>query len=98
MFFSDCYSISTPIILKSGGKDTFQPYLAEERQHIIFGGDTSMSSREVSVRRQNLPRMDRHDRRRCSQCSYLIGHWYWQSQETTVPGLFVCVYISPLQV
>lgn len=51
----------------------------------------------MSVRRQNLPRMDRHGRRRCSQCSCLIGHWYWQSQGTTVPGLFVYVCISPLQ-
>lgn len=71
--------------------------MAEEKQRIIFGRDTSMSSGEVSVRRQNLPRMDRHGRRRCSQCSCLIGHWYWQSQGTTVPGLFVYVCISPLQ-
>lgn len=33
-FLSDCYSISTPVFLKSRGKDAFQPYLAEERQRI----------------------------------------------------------------
>lgn len=99
MFLSDYYSISTPIFLKSrGSKNKFQPYFAEERQDIFFGRDTSMSSREVSVRIENLLRMDRHNRRRCSQCSDLIGHWYWQSQGATVPGLFVCVCISPLLV
>lgn len=53
-----------------------------------------MSSREMSVRR-HLPRMDRHGRRRCSQCSYLIGHCYWQSQGTSVPGFCVCRCVFP---
>lgn len=86
-------AILSPIFLKSRGKNALQPYLAEERQHTIFGRDTSMSSREVSVRIENLPRMDRHDRRRCSQCSHLTAHWYRQSQGTTLPGLSLCVCV-----
>lgn len=59
MFLSDCCSTS-PLIFKSKSKVGFQLYLAKERQHshYVSRKDISISSREVSVRSQNLHRTD----------------------------------------